>query len=35
MTAILDIELVRTFHAVARLGKFSAPPSNFTKARRP
>ncbi|WP_158608106.1 LysR family transcriptional regulator, partial [Pseudomonas syringae group genomosp. 3] len=24
MTAILDIELVRTFHAVARLGKFSA-----------
>ncbi len=24
MTAILDIELVRTFHAVARIGKFSA-----------
>ncbi|EPN64406.1 LysR family transcriptional regulator, partial [Pseudomonas syringae pv. actinidiae ICMP 19096] len=31
MTAILDIELVRTFHAVARLGKFSAAAEQLHK----
>ncbi|KPW35129.1 transcriptional regulator, LysR family [Pseudomonas syringae] len=32
MTAILDIELVRTFHAVARLGKFSAAAEQLHKS---
>ncbi|WXF88876.1 LysR family transcriptional regulator [Pseudomonas syringae pv. atrofaciens] len=32
MTAILDIELVRTFHAVARIGKFSAAAEQLHKS---
>lgn len=32
MTAILDIELVRTFHAVARIGKFSAAADHLHKS---
>ena len=32
MTAILDIELVRTFHTVARLGKFSAAATQLHKS---
>jgi DNA-binding transcriptional LysR family regulator len=32
MTAILDIELVRTFHAVARIGKFSAAADQLHKS---
>ncbi|WP_017708401.1 LysR family transcriptional regulator [Pseudomonas syringae] len=32
MTVILDIELVRTFHAVARLGKFSAAAEQLHKS---
>lgn len=32
MTAILDIELVRTFHAVARIGKFSAAAEQLYKS---
>lgn len=32
MTAILDIDLVRTFHAVARIGKFSAAAEQLHKS---
>jgi DNA-binding transcriptional LysR family regulator len=32
MTAILDIELIRTFHAVARIGKFSAAAQQLHKS---
>ena len=32
MTAILDIELIRTFHAVARLGKFSGAAQQLHKS---
>ncbi|MDB6146136.1 MAG: Transcriptional regulator, LysR family [Pseudomonas sp.] len=32
MTTILDIELVRTFHAVARIGKFSAAAEQLHKS---
>lgn len=32
MTAILDIELIRTFHAVARLGKFSGAAEQLHKS---
>jgi DNA-binding transcriptional LysR family regulator len=32
MTAVLDIELVRTFHAVARIGKFSAAAEQLHKS---
>ncbi|WLG93622.1 LysR substrate-binding domain-containing protein [Pseudomonas sp. FP198] len=32
MTAILDIELIRTFHAVARIGKFSAAAEQLHKS---
>jgi len=32
MTAILDIELLRTFHAVARIGKFSAAAERLHKS---
>ncbi len=32
MTAILDIELVRTFHAVARIGKFKAAAEHLHKS---
>ncbi|KAA8692888.1 Transcriptional regulator, LysR family [Pseudomonas caricapapayae] len=32
MTAILDIELLRTFHAVARIGKFSAAAEQLHKS---
>jgi len=32
MSAILDIELVRTFHAVARIGKFSAAAEQLHKS---
>ncbi|CAN7522970.1 LysR family transcriptional regulator [Pseudomonas brassicacearum] len=32
MTAILDIDLIRTFHAVARIGKFSAAAEQLHKS---
>lgn len=32
MTAILDIDLIRTFHAVARIGKFSAAADQLHKS---
>ncbi len=32
MTTILDIELVRTFHAVARIGKFSAAAAHLHRS---
>ncbi|ALI09713.1 MULTISPECIES: LysR family transcriptional regulator [Pseudomonas] len=32
MTAILDIDLIRTFHAVARIGKFSAAADHLHKS---
>ncbi|WP_146053934.1 helix-turn-helix domain-containing protein, partial [Pseudomonas syringae] len=32
MTPTLDIELIRTFHAVARIGKFSAAAEQLHKS---
>lgn len=32
MAAVLDIELIRTFHAVARIGKFSAAAEHLHKS---
>ena len=32
MTAILDIDLLRTFHAVVRIGKFSAAAEQLHKS---